>query len=107
MNTTQIESAINDIATKLKGVKVGKWEFDDDFFASTGRILFSGKANSVEIEFQKTNSTLYFMPFVLIGELKLNVEEWNVSDIEPKVNDEGELYDLIMATVRGITKALR
>lgn len=107
MNPTQIESAINDIATKLKGVKVGKWEFDDDFFESTGSILFSGKATSVEIEIQKANTTLNLMPFVRIGALRLNAHEWNVSDIEPKVNDEGELYDLIMATVRGITKALK
>ena len=107
MNAQQIETAMTNIATRVKGVKIGRFEFDEDFHASTGRFVFSSKGPSVEIEFQKTNSTLDLLPFVLIGALRLNVQEWNVSDVGPKVNDDEELYDLVMATVRGITKALR
>ena len=107
MDAQQIETAMTNIATRVKGVKIGRFEFDEDFHASTGRFVFSSKGPSVEIEICKGNTMLNLAPSVLVGSLKLNVNDWSVSDIELKVKDEEELYDLVMATVRGITKALR
>lgn len=107
MDAQQIETAMTNIATRVKGVKIGRFEFDEDFHTSTRRFVFSSKGPSVEIEICKDSTMLNLVPSVLVGSLKLNVNDWRVSDIEPKVKDEEELYDLVMATVRGVIKALR
>ena len=115
MNATQLTT---DLANRLNGIKVLKWEFDPEFSANSGRLTFWGKTTSIEIELvddererkisgSAPKPTLRLVPRILIGRLNPLVTDWIVQDILTQARNEDEAYDLVMATVRGIANGLK
>ena len=103
MNATQLTT---DLASRLKEIKVLKWEFDPELSANSGKLTFWGKTTAIEIELTDIGDKIMLAPRILIGRLNPLVTNWIVQDILTQVRNEDDAYDLVMATVRGIANAL-
>jgi hypothetical protein len=102
------EQLTTDLANRLNGIKVLKWEFDPEFSATSGKLTFWGKTTAIEIELADIGETkISLIPRILIGRLNPLVTEWFLHDIGPQAGNEDEAYDLVMATVRGIANGLK
>jgi hypothetical protein len=104
MNATQLTA---DLASRLKEIKVLKWEFDPEFSANSGKLTFWGKTTAIEIELTDIGDKIMLAPRILIGRLNPLVTDWIVQDILTQVRNEDDAYDLVMATVRGIANGLK
>jgi len=96
------------LANRLNGIKILRWEFDPELSASSGRLTFWSKTTSIEIEFSTVSGPIIAMtPRLIIGRLSLPIPEWQLMNLGKQAKDEDEVYDLVMATFRGIANAMK
>lgn len=105
MDRDQIKTAMDKIAERSKGLLINRFEFDDELYSTTGRFMFYNRNWNVEITFGDSPfARTSLVPWLSNEKASIPVVEWSVI-VQEHASDEDELYDLVMATIRGLTKS--